>query len=109
MKSRGMKNILQNPTDAEREFRKILIEHGIVTAEQAEAITIQLVDPKDYPDTPRCPCEGCKNSAQFMAFGIEQDKLSPIQFKMVVEAYNIFLGPFVPAHPDSSTWLKKVQ
>jgi hypothetical protein len=96
------------PEDAQREFRKIIVENGIVTEEQATAVTFESVDPAAHPEIPRCTCDKCKNSSSFMAFGIDQEKVSPLQFKLIVAAYNHFAGPFIPASTDPSKWTKKV-
>lgn len=45
-----------SPEEAQAEFRRIIIDAGIVTAEQAAAVTFELVDPAEHPEIPRCAC-----------------------------------------------------
>jgi hypothetical protein len=95
------------PEDAQREFRGLIVHLGIVTEQQAAAVTFTRVNPADHPEIPRCTCESCKNDTSFMAFGIDQEKLSPIQFKLIVATYNKYAGPFIPASADPSEWTRK--
>lgn len=92
--------------DAQRDFRQLIVDLGIVTEQQAEAVTFTNVDPAQHPEIPRCACEKCKTSPSFMAFGIDPQKLSKIQFQLIVAAYNRFAGPFIPASIDPSKWVK---
>lgn len=95
------------PEQAQVEFRKIIVDQGIVTEEQAEAVKFFSVNPADYPDAPRCRCDKCKDDTQFMAFQIDREQLSTLQFRLIVAAYNFFCSPFVPASPNDADWLRK--
>lgn len=97
----------QRAEQATREFRRMIVEDGIVTEEQAQWVSFDLVNPADHPDVPRCACKNCKSGRNFMAFCIEEGKLSGLQMGAVIAAFNVYCQPFIPAASDLSKWRRQ--
>ena len=90
--------------DAQDELRKALVDRGVLTPEQADAVKLERVDPEQFPDVPRCRCEKCQNSEGFMALTVDESRLSRLQLAGVATVFNDMAKPFLPAPTDPEKW-----